>query len=99
MKEAAKISKHQNASRLVLLASFLVVLFYFTGFIVLSNVYKYAIVGAFFELLSIPMLLLLVAIPIFSFIHLIKGSAKGYNIASILLIAIAIYILLRSSIK
>lgn len=74
-------------------------LFYLLGQVLISNVYKYAIVGALFELLSIPMLLLLVALPILGIGQLInsKGNARGYAIASLALIAMTIFILAQTS--
>lgn len=57
-----------------------VFLFYFIGNILLTNVYKFAVVGAVFELLWLPALLLLLIIPIASIIFLLKGYGKIWQL-------------------
>ena len=88
----------QNASKATFIASVFVFIFYFTGFVLLSNVYEYAFVGALFEMLSIPMLLLLVTIPVFCLVQILKskGTARLYAVASLLLIVMAILILVKA---
>ena len=88
---------NQKTSKIILVLSVLVFLFYLSSRILISNVYDYAFVGAVFELLSIPMLGLLVALPILCVIQLIKfkGPVNIYAIVSILLIAAAIWILIK----
>ena len=88
---------NQKTSKIILVLSVLVFLFYLSSRILISNVYDYAFVGAVFELLFIPMLGLLVAIPILCIIQLIKfkGPVNIYAIASILLLATAIWILVK----
>jgi membrane-bound acyltransferase YfiQ involved in biofilm formation len=79
-KEVTKLLKNRNASKVMLMLSALAFLFYLSVQVLISNVYKYAVVGALFELLSMPMLLLLVVIPILSIVQLIKlkGTARVY---------------------
>ena len=51
-----------------------VALFYYVGNSI--NVYKFAWLGAVFEILSIPMLIALFALPVFSFVLLVKNKFK-----------------------
>ena len=97
--ESTNILKSKNASKLMLLLSALVFIFYLSVQLLISNIYKYAFVGALFELLSIPMLLLLVTIPIVCIVQLIKlkGTARWYAIASLFFIATTIYILIQTA--
>lgn len=88
---------HPHAPKIILLLSALVFIFYFVGFVLLSNVYTYAAVGAAFELLSLPMLLLLASLPVLNLIILFKkrGVAGWYAVASLVLLAAAVIILMR----
>lgn len=88
--------KSANTGKILLLLSFAVFLFYLFGFGILSDVYKYAVVGAVFELLWLPMLMLLAGVTIAAFASFFQKTnwSKLYSIASLLLIAAAISIML-----
>jgi hypothetical protein len=96
--EVARSTGNSVVSKVLLITSALVFLFYLTAYELLSNVYQYAFVGALFEFLSIPMLLLLIVVPVLCIVQLIifKGRKKWHALASLMLIAIAIYILWKS---
>jgi hypothetical protein len=98
-KEVTKLLKNRNASKVMLMLSALAFLFYLSVQVLISNDYKYAVVGALFELLSMPMLLLLVVIPILSIVQLIKlkGTARVYAFASLVLIATTVFVLIQTS--
>ena len=93
--EVKNILKNRKTSKAILILSVFVFLFYLSVQVLISNVYKYAIVGALFELLSLPMLLLLVVLPILCIVKLIKskGAARRYAVTSLALLAIVITIL------
>jgi hypothetical protein len=86
---------HANAPKYILAISVIVFVFYLIGFVLLKDVYKYAFVGALFELLSIPMLLLLAAIPVVNIIHLVKyhDLSPWHSVLSLLLVIASIIIL------
>lgn len=90
---------HRRAPAIILLLSVLVFLFYFIGFVWLSNVYTYPAVGAVYELLSLPMLLLLAGLPILNIILLFKkkGVAGWQAYASLIFLAAAIIILIQQA--
>lgn len=77
-----------KASALVCLLSLAVFLYYFLGRIVLVDVYKVAVVGAIYELLWLPMLVLLVVIPVGAILILIKKNNRKH----LVLISILFYI-------
>lgn len=97
--ERISLVEHRKASKVILVLSVLVFLFYLSAQVLISDVYQYAFVGAVFEFLSIPMLLLLVVIPILCIVQLIKQkrAARGYVIASFVLIAATILILIQTA--
>jgi len=97
--EVKNIFTNRSASKVILILSGLVFLFYLSIQVLISNVYRYAFVGALFELLSIPMLLLLVALPIFCILQLIKsrGISRGYAVVSLVLIVITFILLVQTS--
>ena len=97
--DPASIIRYRNTSKVILILSALVFLFYLSLQVLIGNVYRYAVVGALFELLSVPMLLLLVILPIASLVQLIsaKANAKGYAVASLVFIAAAILLLIQTS--
>ena len=59
-------------SVIVFIASIIVPLFWYLGQVI--NVYRYAWLGALFEILSLPMLAALFILPVFSFVLLIKNK-------------------------
>lgn len=61
-----------TTSVIVFIASIIVLLFWFLG--QAGDVYRYAWLGALFEILSLPMLAGLFALPVVSFVLLIKNK-------------------------
>ncbi len=80
------ILNHQYAGKIIFSLSLMVSLFWISS--QQFNVYQHAVLGAFFELLSIPMLLLYVVLHTVSLILLIKErfSFKTYAFYSFLLL-------------
>jgi len=69
----------------VFLASLIVLLYWASIAYFIPDVYKIAFMGAIFELLWLPMIILLGVLPIISFIHLVKskfrlGSISFYSL-------------------
>ncbi|HVG42321.1 MAG TPA: hypothetical protein VM888_11980 [Chitinophagaceae bacterium] len=97
--DTIKILKNRKHSIIILILSAFVFLFYFSLQAIISNVYKYAFVGALFELLSIPMLVLLVTLPILCVSHIIKGKeyVSWYTAVSLVLITATIFIIIKTS--
>ena len=95
----SKILVHKNAPKIVLALSILIFTFYLTGLVLLTDIYQYAVVGMLYELLSIPMLFLLVIVPVLGFIQLTRYKNEGtwYAVASLILIAATIVLLVKSS--
>lgn len=77
-----------KTAKLLFGVSLFVIAFYWVGYVVLSDVYQYVLVGAIYEILWLPMLLCLVVIPIFSILVFIKnkGNHRYYASLAILLI-------------
>ena len=85
-----------KTSRLILLLSIAVFLYYSMSKFIFTDVYKFAFVGAVYELLWLPMLLLLVVVPVGSILIILnKHSKKGFALVSILLIGAAVIILAK----
>ncbi|RYZ53830.1 MAG: hypothetical protein EOO14_14995 [Chitinophagaceae bacterium] len=83
----------------MLLLSGLVFLFYVSIQVLVADVYSYAVVGALFELLSIPMLFLLLTLPILCSIQLFKskGTSKLYALFSFGLLLLTIMLLVLTA--
>ena len=82
---------------LITISSFLVLLFWF--FATTYNVYEYKVIGAFFEVLWLPMLGLLIVLPIISIVYLKKGKwnlKSLYSICFILNLLAILFIIFRS---
>ena len=82
---------------LITIYSFLVLLFWF--FAITYNVYEYKVIGAFFEVLWLPMLGLLIVLPITSIVYLKKGKwnlKSLYSICFILNLLAILFIIFRS---
>ena len=82
---------------LITISSFLVLLFWFFG--ITYNVYEYKVVGAFFEVLWLPMLGLLFVLPIMSIVYLKKGKwnlKSIYSICFILNLLSILFIIFRN---
>ncbi len=81
-------------SLLVFLISLVILLYFVVEKFVVADVYKTAFVGAIYEMLWLPMLLLLVIVPVCSVLILLnKQSKKGLALISFLLSVGAIVIL------
>ncbi len=80
------ILNHKNTGRIVFTLSVFVSLFWIISQRV--NVYQYAVVGAFFELLAIPTIILFVVLQTISLVVLIKErfSFKTFALYSFLLL-------------
>ena len=86
--------KKSKASLVLFICSIVVFLYYANMNYGIIDVYKYAVIGAVDELLWLPMLLFLVAIPVLSILMLIKKSEnKWMSVASLLIVAITIVML------
>ena len=82
---------------LITISSFLVLLFWF--FAITYNVYEYKVIGAFFEVLWLPMLGSLIVLPITSIVYLKKGKwnlKSLYSICFILNLLALLFIIFRS---
>ena len=88
-------TENSKNGKLIFIISFVVFAFYFVGRTVAGDVYRYAVVGAIYELLWLPMLVSLLVVPIVSVtIFFKKGKyAKLYAALSILLIVSSILII------
>lgn len=60
-------------------------LFFFTGNVLIKDVYKNAIIGAVFEFLWLPAVILLFAVPVICVVLLIKGNTPLWPIVVSLL--------------
>lgn len=80
---------YQQLPKYVFAASFLVSLFWITGNY--TNIYAYKLTGAIFEILWLPMLLLVFALPAIAIIFWYKQqfSRKSLYLWSLLMIALA----------
>lgn len=90
-----------QTSRLTLILSIVVFLFYFTTLYLFKNVYDYKITGAIFELLSLPILSMLVAIPLINLYLLFryKNSPRKYILYSYIIIALTIGIIMIRDVR
>jgi hypothetical protein len=88
-------NRNIKTARLLFGLSLFVIVFYSIGYIFIGDVYRYPVIGAIYELLSLPMLLCLVVIPVLSIVVLIKnkGKARLYAALTILLIIVSVIIL------
>ena len=82
---------------IVFLLSILTAIFWYLGQLI--NVYRFAVVGAIFEILWLPMIALLIGLPIICFIHwrkdkFIHGSLYLY--AMLILLSILIFMIIKS---
>lgn len=88
-------TENSKNGKLIFIISFVVFAFYFFVYIVATDVYRYAVVGAIYELLWLPMLASLLVVPIVSVTIFFKRErhAKLYAALSILLIVSSIIIM------
>ncbi len=80
--------KSVKNARLLFATSLLVIAFYFIGYIVLGDVYKYGAVGAIYEFLWLPMLLCLVVIPAVGVLMMINNNGKSRVYAALAILSI-----------
>ena len=86
--------RNPKAALVILVASLIVFLYYFIGYVILDDVYKFPVVGAIYEMLWLPMFLSLVVIPIVSILILMnRNNSKWFALISLILIAAVIFIL------
>ena len=88
MSQGIIIFKNSRISKIFFLLSVLVFAFWCLGQII--NVYRFAVVGAIFEILWLPMLAMLLALPIMSFIFWRK---EKFNLRSFYLFTILIVVM------
>ena len=94
------MTEHQSTfhnslnNKRVLVISFFVVIFWIIGNTI--DVYQFAITGAFYELLSLPMLALIIFLPVISIVLVIKDKFNRRSMAlySLLLLIPTILLLL-----
>jgi hypothetical protein len=86
-----------RTSLLLFILSLCTFLYWFIGTAILKNVYQNAVVGAIYELLWLPRLLMLIATPIVSTLIIINpNSKKVLAILSILLTVASFVVLSRA---
>jgi hypothetical protein len=92
------MSRDIRISKLLFGLSLFVIAFYSISHIAIGNIYRYAVVGVIYELLWLPMLFCLVAIPLFGVLVFIKnkGEHRVYAALAILLV-IASFIVIFAS--
>jgi hypothetical protein len=83
MKENLTVFKNSRSSKIVFILSIIVSVFWWLGQVI--NFYHFAIVGAIFELLWLPVLAMLFVLPIISLILLVK---EKFNVRSLYLYSI-----------
>lgn len=85
MKENLTPFKNSRTSKIVFILSIIVSGFWWLGQVV--NVYRFALVGAIFELLWLPAIAMLYALPVISLISLVKEKV---NVRSLYIYSILI---------
>jgi hypothetical protein len=94
MKESVKAFKNSKTSKIIFSLSIFASVFWCLGQVI--NVYSFALLGAIFEILWLPMLASLLFLPIISVVLWVKEkfnikSLYLYSIIIILIVAIALY--------
>ncbi len=94
MKEYSTLFKNSRTSKMVFLLSIIVSGYWWLGQVI--NVYSVALVGAIFEILWLPVLVMLFVLPIISMILLLKEkvNVRSLYVYSILLGVATILIML-----
>lgn len=77
---------YPHLDKIIFILSLMVCGYWYTAQYI--NVYRFAVVGAFFEMTSIPMLILFLALPIVSILLFIKEkfSLKSFSVYSFLIL-------------
>lgn len=93
MENTSTSFQNTNFNKILFISSILVCLFWILSQTI--DVYKYAIVGAIFEILWFPCIISLILIPLVSLIFLImeKFNLRSLNFYSLIVITIAILII------
>ena len=88
------VFSYPQTQKLILVASALTFVFFTTFWLVIPNVYRYPVVGAIYEFLWLPMILLLFVIPVLVLIMIIKNKqAIWFGVGSLILIIAAFLII------
>jgi hypothetical protein len=87
-----------KTARIILLLSILAFVYYLFAFVIVKDVYRYAFVGAVYELLWLPMLIMMAVIPVLSLIMLARNRDIHwlYPVVSLLLIVAAVLLMLTA---
>jgi hypothetical protein len=90
MTDNLPVFKASKRSKIVFLLSLIVSLIWCVGQTV--NVYRYAVVGAVYEMIWLPEIFFLIALPVISVIYLFKEkfSTRSLYLYSIIIIGLAI---------
>lgn len=86
-----------NTPKIVFVLSILTSVFWCLGQFV--NVYYFAVVGAIFEIVWLPMIALLIVLPILSFIYLVKEKfnlRSLYLYSFLIVLATVLFMILRN---
>ena len=88
MKEDLVEINNKLMSIIVFILSILVSVFWCIGNLI--NIYQFAVVGAIFELLWLPMIAMFIVLPIISLVYLVKEkfTVKSFYLYSILIIGV-----------
>lgn len=98
-KETTQTLRNRSISKGILMLSVFVFLYYLTVQVLIASVYQYAFIGALFELLWLPMLLLLFVLPVVCLVQLFRqsGRARVYALAALVLSAATVFVLIRTT--
>jgi hypothetical protein len=93
MPEEIIVFKNSRISKIFFLLSVLVFAFWCLGQII--NVYRFAVVGAIFEILWLPMLAMLLVLPIMSFIFWVneKFNLRSFYLFTILIVVMTVLLM------
>ena len=82
--------RYSQTSKIVFILSIFVSVFWFLTYVL--DVYHFAITGAVFELLWLPMIIMIFVLPVFSVVQLIKEkfSLKSLYLYSLVIIALLV---------
>lgn len=85
MSQNDALKKNINTGKIIFILSLCVFAYWITGHVI--NIYRFAIVGAVFELLWLPMLASLIGLPVLAFIFWTKEkfSARSFNLYTIII--------------
>ena len=85
---------HPHAPTILLMMSIVAFIFFLMFWYFQIDVYKYAVVGAVYEILWLPMLASIAVVPILAIFMLIKNpKSVWFGVVSLLFIAASVFIL------